>query len=696
MSKKKKKNTSEKDVKIEKKLDKDKVIDDKKKLEKIDEKDKNIKIEKKDKSVSEEIKEIKKDTSSVEAIIEKEIKKKEEDKTKDISTKTRSTNTIKENKSYKHPIIHGFLIILLLVSFAYFIISLFFAKEATISTLINSLLLMLFTLLFVSVSITTVRKNKNGFFISSLLLFSYFVFGILMTLGIINFPSNTVIDFTNMSLTDVIKWSDDNSVEIIQNYEYSDMISEYHVINQDVKAGTKIKDVENITIAISEGPSPYKEIVLPNMMGWNTEDVLDFIEKNYLTNVVVEFVQGNVNENTLIEQSKSGNVRRNDEIKFTFSYGEERHYSEVKLIDLTNKSKFEAEFYLKQYGITYEFEYDFSDKIERGNVISQDIKAGEMIAISGDDVKTLKVTISKGPKIIVPDLESLSAAEITEWVIDNNLKIEFKERYDDSVEENGVLDVNYKKDDVLEEGTLITVTLSKGKLLMEKFDSYSAFREWADTYGITYEEQHEFSDSVAAGDVVRYSYDVGATIKNGDVVIVTISDGKKVSVPNVVGSTKAQAQDKLNNAGLGYSFVYKYSSNVAKGKAISQSISSGSEVSQGTTVTVTISNGPKPASSNSGSNNNSSSNTGTTTPTCTPKTYTIGRNLNNIFANYSGFDTVKNQLYSFFASNYPNVKINVVGVDGGDATSGSYIGGIGPGDSITSCNSSAYTIQIAK
>lgn len=685
MSKKKKINdTSIKDKKNEEKLNKvkDKEIELDKTKKVIKTKDNNpdkISNENKDKKNE---KDLKKESTKTE-----EIKIKEEKVNKEVKNTT-SIN----NKNYKHPIIHGFLIILLLVSFAYFIISLFYTKEANISTLINSLLLMLFTLLFVSVSITTVRKNKNGFFISSLLLFSYFIFGILTTLGIVNISGNTVINFTNMSLTDVIKWSDNNNVKIIQNYEYSDMISEYFVINQDVKAGTKLKDVDEITISISEGPSPYKEVILPNMMGWNTDDVLEFIKKNHLSNVSVEFIQGTTNENTLIEQSKSGNVRRNDEIKFTFSYGDERHYTEVKLIDLVGKSKFDAEFYLKQWGIKYEFDYDFSDKIERGKVMEQNVKAGEVISISGDNVKTLKVTISKGPKIVVPDLSGFDAAKITEWVIDNKLKIEFKERYDDSVEENGVIEVNYKKDDVLEEGTLVTVTLSKGKLVMEKFDSYSAFREWADTYGIGYEEAHEFSDEVAAGNVIRYSYDVGATIKNGDVVIVTISDGRKVSVPNVVGSTKSQAQDKLSKAGLGYSFVYKYSSNVAQGKAISQSMSAGSEVSQGTTVTVTISNGPKPVS-NTGSNNNSS---GTTTPTCTPKTYTIGRNLNNIFANYSGFDTVKSQLYSFFASNYPNVKINVVGVDGGDATSGSYIGGIGPGSSVTSCNSSAYTIKIAK
>lgn len=674
MSKKKKKNdTSIKDKKNEEKLNKvkDKEIELDKTKKVIKTKDNNpdkISNENKDKKNE---RDLKKESTKTE-----EIKIKEEKVNKEVKNTT-SIN----NKNYKHPIIHGFLIILLLVSFAYFIISLFYTKEANISTLINSLLLMLFTLLFVSVSITTVRKNKNGFFISSLLLFSYFIFGILTTLGIVNISGNTVIDFTNMSLTDVIKWSDNNNVKIIQNYEYSDMISEYFVINQDVKAGTKLKDVDEITISISEGPSPYKEVILPNMMGWNTDDVLEFIKKNHLSNVSVEFIQETTNENTLIEQSKSGNIRRNDEIKFIFSYGDERHYTEVKLIDLVGKSKFDAEFYLKQWGIKYEFDYDFSDKIERGKVMTQNVKAGEVISISGDNVKTLKVTISKGPKIVVPDLSGFDAAKITEWVIDNKLKIEFKERYDDSVEENGVIEVNYKKDDVLEEGTLVTVTLSKGKLVMEKFDSYSSFREWANTYGIGYEEAHEFSDEVAAGNVIRYSYDVGATIKNGDVVIVTISDGRKVSVPNVVGSTKSQAQDKLSKAGLGYSFVYKYSDSVAQGKTISQSMSAGSEVSQGTTVTVTISNGPKPKP---------------VTPTCTPKTYTIGRNLNNIFANYSGFDTVKSQLYSFFASNYPNVKINVVGVDGGDATSGSYIGGIEPGNVVTSCNSSAYTIKIAK
>jgi len=288
----------------------------------------------------------------------------------------------------------------------------------------------------------------------------------------------------------------------------------------------------------------------------------------------------------------------------------------------------------------------------------------------------------------------MSVTDITNWVIDNKLRIEFKERYDDSAKANTVLEANYKKDDVIEEGTTISITISKGNLVMEKFNSYSEFREWADTYGINYEEQHEFSDTVKAGEVIKYSYDTGATIKNNDVIIVTISDGRKVSVPNVKGLTKDAASSKLSSASLNYSFVYKYTNDSEKGKVINQSISAGSEVSEGTTVTLTISNGARP--NNSGSNTSPSNPTTPSTPTCTPKTYTISRELNNIFSNPDSYASVESQLYSFFASRYPEVKIVVVGVSDTGMSAGSYIGGIGPGSSITSCNSSAYTIQIAK
>ena len=582
-----------------------------------------------------------------------------------------------------------FLIITIIVSVIYF--GIIITSHSNINNIINGLLLLLFSVFFVGIVSTNYTSKKAIQYFAMIILIGYQLFGILNNLNVDSISSEKMNNLAGKSLVEVMKWSTSHNIDINYEYEYSDIVDEYTIISQSLKAGSSLKDVKSITVSISEGPSPYKEIIVPNMLDWDTDKVLEFIKKNYLTNVIVEFVASDKNENTVIEQSKSGNLMRNEEIKLVFSYGEERHYDSVKLRDLSELSKFEAEFYLKQYGIRYSLDEDYSNDIKRGHVLKQSINPGTEISINNDEEKTLVVTISKGKKIKVPDLVKMNINEITEWVIKNKLKVGFEEKYDDTIEKGKIISASYKKGDIIEEGTLIDIVLSKGELLMPKFRTLSEFREWSDKYGIAYEEQHEFS----------YSYDNGKPIKNGDSIIVVISDGGKCNVPSLKGLTKSEAIKKLDKAGLDYNFVTKYSDSVDKGKVMNQSISSSSEVSCTTTVTVTISNGKAPANNNNNNNNNNNSNNtqpsnhNPPTPTCNPVTYTIGRDLNNIFVNYSGFDNVKSAIISFFNSNYPNVKISVVGVDGGDATSGSYIGGIGPGSQITSCGDT-YTIQIAK
>jgi beta-lactam-binding protein with PASTA domain len=335
----------------------------------------------------------------------------------------------------------------------------------------------------------------------------------------------------------------------------------------------------------------------------------------------------------VIEQNKSGNMKRDEELKLTFSYGQDEERKEIKLRDLSGMSKFEATFYLKQNRINYEFEEVFSSKVKRGFVVKQSVKAGTMI--NTGDTKII-VSISKGPEIKIPNLKGMSMTDITEWVIKNKLKLEFTDKYDDSIDENSVISANYKEGDIVAEGTVIEVVISRGKLIMPEFNSYYEFKEWADKYGILYEEQREFNESVKAGDVISYSYKTGDTIRNNDPVVVTISNGKSASVPSVIGLSKADATAKLKNAGFGYSFVYSYSDSVAQGKVIRQSISAGSKVAQGTTITVTISNGPKPAPPK---------------PVCNPVSVTIQSSLNG---------SSVAQTSANYRAAYPNVKFNFV------------------------------------
>lgn len=548
------------------------------------------------------------------------------EKKKDIIAKKIVNNDV-ISKGKKHPFINLLLMLSLISSIFYFIIILFYEQNNLnfIHDLISILLIIVFNIFFILSSINYYKKRSSSLVICILLFIFYNIFGSLTVIGFVKIPVvNMVDDFTGKSLTDVVSWADKNNINLIQNYEYSDMIDEYHIINQNKKAGTNTKKIKSLTVAISEGPSPNKEVVVPNMVTWNCDKVINFINTNKLTNVKVDFIVSDKVKDTLIEQSKTGNMSRSEELNLTFSLGDDDQISDIKLSDLKGKSKFEAEFYLKQNSIDYEIKNVFSKQIKRNYVVSQSIKAGNIIKKEDKVV----ISISRGKKIKVPDLNKMTLTEITNWVIKNRLKLEFNEKYDEKVANKKVISANYKKGDFIEQGSLISIVLSKGKLIMPGFNNLDDFKEWSEKFGVNYQEEHQFSDNVEIGNVISYSHKTGDVIKNNDVVIVTISDGKQIGVPDLVGMSKNDIISKLKKVNLKYSFLYKNSNSVAKDKAISQSISSGSKVSDGTTITITLSNGKKEVTksnsstnksnnnTNNGSNTNNNSNSNPSTPSC--------------------------------------------------------------------------------
>lgn len=498
-----------------------------------------------------------------------------------------ATKVVNDKKKYDPTMCNMLLIFVLLCSLGHLVGKLIIGDDV-IMNLIGSMILLLFSMAFILLGFNSGKRKKKYVILGSFLLILFFVFSLGSSYFSIN---NQVIDFSNMKLNDAIKWFEKNDIELVQTYEYSDMIDEYHVIAQDVKAGSLIKNTKSITLSISEGPNPNKMVAIPSMVGWTSEQVLDFILKNKLTNVNVSFIASEGMADTVIKQSKVGNLARNEKLEIEFSLGEGSSLEEIKLINFKKKSEFESIFYLKKNQVNYEIKYAFSSSIKKGYVIKQSIAAGKTVNIKNDKVV---ITVSKGPEIKITELRGMSMSDITDWVISNKLKLEFTDQYDDSTKENHVISANYSNGDVVEEGTVIKIVVSKGKLVMPKFNNLNEFRDWVNKYNINSEEKHEFSDSVAIGNIIRFSHKEGDVIKNTDTVVVTISDGKKISVPNVVGISKDSAASKLKNAGLGYNFVYSYSDSVAKGNTIRQSISAGAGVSQGTVVTVTVSNGKKP------------------------------------------------------------------------------------------------------
>ena len=482
-------------------------------------------------------------------------------------------------------------------------IILYQSDKSFLINFISGLFVFVFVIFYTFIALNS-KKYRLCIFSTFIILF-FNIFRILSNSGcldILTLPHAS--DLTNKSLVEVIKWGKKNNIEIKQDYEYSDTIAEYNIIGQSIQPNALIKNKKSITVTVSEGPNPNKDIVIPSMIGASADKGLKFVLDNKLENVIVDFIFSDKEKNSLIEQDTSGSIKRNTPIKFVFSMGDEESIEDTKLIDLRGKSLIEAEFFLKQNNIKYEVKRKFS-KVKNNYVIktSKEVKS----IIKKDSDETLILYVSKGKKVVVPDLEKYSVEKITNWVIKNNLKLEFIEKYDDHVKKNSVLSVNYKKGDIIEQKTLITVIISKGKIIMEKFDSPSDFRIWAEKYNITYEEKYEFSDSIPEGKIISFSHKLGDVIKNNDTIIMTVSKGSKTTVPNVVNLTKEEAIKKLEQAKIKYNFVYEASTKT-RNTVIKQSLASGSEVAENITITLTLSNGKKPTNNSSSNTNNASTN----------------------------------------------------------------------------------------
>lgn len=639
----------------------------------------------------------------------------------DQNEKHREINSIKDidinkGKRRRNSFLTFCSLLVFLSSVIYLISILFFNKENInlMSDILKSLLMLIFSISFMTCLVSYPGKKKFNLVFGSLIIIIYNVFGILTNYGLVKLPLfNQVDNFSGKSLTEAVKWAEKNKITLVQDYENSDMIDEYYIINQDVKAGANIKNIKSLKIAVSEGPNLDKEIIVPDMVTWDCDRVLEFIDKNKLSNVDVKFEESDKVKDTVISQSKSGSLKRSDNIELTFSLGDENKFEQFNMKNLVGLSKFETEFYLKQHQIDYEIKNDFSNKYKKGYTIKQSLKAGEKIKEKPSEKIT--ITISRGPEIKVPDLKKMNMTEVTNWIIKNKLKLEFKNKYDDSVKLNKVIDSNYKNGDKVEQGEVISVTISKGKLKMPKFKSLDEFKEWAGKYEINYNEEHEYSDTVKIGEVIEYSYKTGEVIKNDKSITVKISDGKKIEVPDLSGMSKNDIINKLKNLNLGYSFVYQNSSKVQKDKAISQSISSGSNVSEGTSVTVILSNGKKEeeisntstnvqkktitkssstnkisSSISGGTNNQSVVNNTPSTPQCVSSSVTLDRSMSSCLHG-SSYEEVRSCLSSYFSSK--GVKVSIIKDTSSGMSGGSYISGVQPGSVLDTCKS--YSITIA-
>ncbi|MBQ1941511.1 MAG: Stk1 family PASTA domain-containing Ser/Thr kinase [Selenomonadaceae bacterium] len=99
---------------------------------------------------------------------------------------------------------------------------------------------------------------------------------------------------------------------------------------------------------------------------------------------------------------------------------------------------------------------------------------------------------------------------------------------------------------------------------------------------------------VPVGDVISQYPEAGATVKEQRMVTITVSKGgEAVSMPDLKGMSRSNAEEKLKKLGLKLGAVYEENSKEEPGTVINQDPRSGSKLTKGQTVDITVSKGEK-------------------------------------------------------------------------------------------------------
>ncbi|MDD6667948.1 MAG: Stk1 family PASTA domain-containing Ser/Thr kinase [Lachnospiraceae bacterium] len=277
-----------------------------------------------------------------------------------------------------------------------------------------------------------------------------------------------------------------------------------------------------------------EKVTVPDLTGMTVDEVRTKLDSTGLKYEVVgkessdQYKEGQVVRQTPKADKK---VSKNTTIQLTLSSGPAE--TTVTVPNVVGKSRSAAESALKAVNLEVDVQYQTSDSVAQGVVISQSPKSGADGVKEGD---TVTIVVSQGQETVsVPNVVGSSQSAAVSSLQNNGLTVgNISQAYSDTVAAGMVISQSVSGTQV--KGTKVNLVVSLGKKP---------------------EEQPE-----------------------------------TVSVPNVVGLSQSDAASKLQSSGLTVGNITQdYSDSVAAGQVISQSVS-GSQV-KGTKVNLVISLGPK-------------------------------------------------------------------------------------------------------
>lgn len=244
----------------------------------------------------------------------------------------------------------------------------------------------------------------------------------------------TVPNFVGGLNSIVAKWGKNNDVEIVEEEQYDNKITEGIVISQSIKDGTKIFKKNSIKIVVSKGKDPNEKIEVPDKDISTAIDIKAWKEENDLSNVTIkEEYSSEIEAGRIIKYefeniaTNETNFTRSDSLTVTVSKG----VKTLSMEDFISKTQAEAEKWCQENNVKYEVKEKFSDTIEAEKIISQSVEKGQEIT----DDTTIIFDVSIGAGVTIPNYSKVSSEEAQE--LSDKVKLKIKNVYS--------MDVSYGK-----------------------------------------------------------------------------------------------------------------------------------------------------------------------------------------------------------------------------------------------------------
>jgi beta-lactam-binding protein with PASTA domain/tRNA A-37 threonylcarbamoyl transferase component Bud32 len=269
---------------------------------------------------------------------------------------------------------------------------------------------------------------------------------------------------------------------------------------------------------------------------------------------------------------------------------DEPEVTTVPMPDVVTMTEAEATSELTKLELTPDVTYEANQDVEEGIVIRTEPVADTEVEAGS----TVGLIVSSGPgDATVPSVRGLTEADAKAQIEGAGLVVGDVQVKDDDpdIDEGRVIETDPKEGTELRAGDSVTIYVSSGKVTLPNLIGLQEdeARQQLTDAGLIPSVTDREDDTKPEGEVLEQSPKAGEVDRNSTVELVVASAPTTVAVPNVVGESRADAEQILGDAELTSTATEVATDQEDQdGKVLSQNPSASTEVKPGTNVAIEI------------------------------------------------------------------------------------------------------------